>query len=324
VRAIELIPFGAEHVDAAAKLLAERHVRHRNLEPMLPERFEDPAAAREEIEALRLSDGASGAAAVAGDTLVGYLLGAPRADRETWGPNVWVEPAGHAASEPELVRDLYGAAAARWVEAGSTRHYGLVPAEPALVSAWFRTGFGQQHACGIQGTGRPTGAPAPGGPVLVRTATADDVDDLVELAPLLREHQARAPVFSAGPPLEPEDELRAEFLADLADSSIGTFVAEVDGRVVSSFVVCPVELSSTHTGLMRPPGAALLAWAASRPELRGSGAGLALTEACLSWAAAHGHPVIVTDWRVTNLLASRFWPRRGFRETFLRLYRSIP
>jgi hypothetical protein len=27
---------------------------------------------------------------------------------------------------------------------------------------------------------------------------------------------------------------------------------------------------------------------------------------------------------VTNLLASRFWPRRGFRTSFLRLYRSIP
>jgi hypothetical protein len=27
---------------------------------------------------------------------------------------------------------------------------------------------------------------------------------------------------------------------------------------------------------------------------------------------------------VTNLLASRFWPKRGFRTAFLRLYRSIP
>ena len=33
---------------------------------------------------------------------------------------------------------------------------------------------------------------------------------------------------------------------------------------------------------------------------------------------------MTTDWRMTNLLASRYWPRRGFRETFLRLYRSIP
>jgi hypothetical protein len=32
---------------------------------------------------------------------------------------------------------------------------------------------------------------------------------------------------------------------------------------------------------------------------------------------------MVTDWRI-NLLAPRFWPWRGFRETFLRLDRSIP
>ena len=30
---------------------------------------------------------------------------------------------------------------------------------------------------------------------------------------------------------------------------------------------------------------------------------------------------MVTDWRVTNLLSSRFWPRRGFRTSFLRLHR---
>src|SRR5207247_2520866 len=34
--------------------------------------------------------------------------------------------------------------------------------------------------------------------------------------------------------------------------------------------------------------------------------------------------LMVTDWRVTNLLASRFWPNRGLRSSVLRLYRSIP
>ena len=43
-----------------------------------------------------------------------------------------------------------------------------------------------------------------------------------------------------------------------------------------------------------------------------------------AWARERGHETMVVDWRVTNLLASRFWPRRGFRESFLRLYRSIP
>jgi GNAT superfamily N-acetyltransferase len=58
--------------------------------------------------------------------------------------------------------------------------------------------------------------------------------------------------------------------------------------------------------------------------VRGGGVGLRLTQAAFAWARARGHDVIVTDWRVTNLLSSRFWPARGFRTTFLRLYRSIP
>jgi hypothetical protein len=49
-----------------------------------------------------------------------------------------------------------------------------------------------------------------------------------------------------------------------------------------------------------------------------------MTTHVLAWAYAAGIPTMVTDWRMTNLLASRFWPKRGFRTTFLRLYRSIP
>ena len=73
-----------------------------------------------------------------------------------------------------------------------------------------------------------------------------------------------------------------------------------------------------------PPDSIDLANAATDPGLRGSGVGLALTAHALRWAQEHGYPTMITDWRMTNLLASRFWPRRGFRETFLRLYRSIP
>jgi len=41
-------------------------------------------------------------------------------------------------------------------------------------------------------------------------------------------------------------------------------------------------------------------------------------------ARDHGYETVITDWRMTNLQAARFWPRRGFREAFLRMYRSIP
>ena len=33
---------------------------------------------------------------------------------------------------------------------------------------------------------------------------------------------------------------------------------------------------------------------------------------------------MTTDWRSVNLLSSRYWPRRGFRPQYLRLYRAVP
>ena len=104
----EVVPFGDEHLEDAAALLAARHARHRQAEPLLSERYEDPAAARAEIELAWRADGASGAAALRDGRLAGYLIGAPRAAKE-WGENVWVEAAGHAVERAEDVRDLYAA-----------------------------------------------------------------------------------------------------------------------------------------------------------------------------------------------------------------------
>jgi ribosomal protein S18 acetylase RimI-like enzyme len=314
---LELRPFSDEFLDPAAELLAARHRAHRVAEPLLPARYEEPDAARAEVEAL-LTAGAAGALALRNGRVTGYLIGAPR-PVAVWGEHVWVELAGHAVEDAETLRDLYATAAARWVDEGRVQHYAMVPAtDAALVAAWFRVGFGQQHAGGIQET------PEAAWPEGVRLAAEPDVDALLELDPLLPDHQAQSPVFARGfPPGDPA-EVRAELLADLAKPEIGDLVAESDGVIVGAFQLVPVELSSVHSGLARPEGAVLLNWAATRPEVRGSGAGVTLTQAAFAWARERGYRVMVVDWRVTNLLASRFWPARGFRETFLRLYRHIP
>ena len=308
---LELRPFSDEHLAAAGALLAERHRRHRLAEPALPERF-DP---EEEVAAAWHRDDASGAVALRDGELVGYLVGAPR--DASWGENVWVEVAGQAVAESEIVRDLYGEAAVRWVDEGRTRHYAIAPNDSELLDAWARLSFGRQHAFGIS---EVRAEPWPDG---VRLAEPRDVDALLALAPKLGGHQARSPVFSDMRE-EDADELRAELEQEIASAEIGSLVAEVGGRVVGNFGVVPVERSSAHAGLARPPGACLLSFAITDPEVRGSGTGLALTSACFAWAHEAGYATMVTDWRVTNLLSSRFWPARGFRTTFVRLYRSIP
>lgn len=308
---LEIHPFSEEHLDGAAALLEARHRRHRDAEPLLGDSYDY----RSEIEAL---DDASGFAATRDGRVVGFLLGI-RKDDSRWGPNIWVEAAGHAVEEPEDIRDLYAAAAARWFDEGRTRHYVLAPAsDRELLESWARLSFGQQHAHGIRDV------PDAPWPESVRLATEDDIDVLVELSPLLVEHQARAPVFGIGLPRESEDEIRASILEDLPNPKIGDLVAEQNGRVVGAYQLAPVELSGSHTSLARPEGAVLLSWAATRPDVRGSGAGLALMDASFAWAQEQGYDTMVTDWRETNLLSSRFWPRRGFRRSFIRLYRSIP
>jgi ribosomal protein S18 acetylase RimI-like enzyme len=311
---LEIQPFSEEHLEAAGDLLAARHRLHRQAEPLLTE----PADYRAEVQMLAEGEGASGAVAMREERVVGSLLGVRKSDA-AWGPNVWVDPAGHAAEEAEDLRDLYAAAAGRWVDEGRTRHYAMAPATDApLVEAWYRLSFGQQHAFGAREIPED-----PGPTVGTRLAGPDDVDAIVELAPTLPDYQDLSPVFAQAP-RENEDELRAEISEDLKNPEIANIVAEVDGRVVGNLVVCPVTLSAAHSGVLRIDGSVLLAYAATAPAARGLGAGVAMTNAGFAWARERGYQTMVVDWRVTNLLSSRFWPRRGFRETFLRLYRSIP
>jgi GNAT superfamily N-acetyltransferase len=303
---MEIVPFAEEHLDAAAELLAARHKRHRSTFPQLPADLD----CRAEIAA-QLAEGASGAF-----TDGAYVLG-KSGPEDRWGPNIWIEAAGHAASDPERLRDVWGSAAAGWVEQGLRAHYVLVPAtDPDLLDAWFRLGFGAQHGHGL------IEIPEREWPDGVRQATTEDIDALVEIGPLLSRHQSQSPVFSSVPEQTPED-VRADVLDDFSLDGVANLVYEADGRIVGDFFVCPLEQSNAHSGLARPPGAAFLGFAITYPETRGTGAGVALTDACFAWARERGYETMVTDWRETNLLASRFWPRRGFRKTFLRLHRAI-
>jgi GNAT superfamily N-acetyltransferase len=303
---LELVPFADEHLEDAARLLGARHARHREAEPLLPE-LPDPLAA---VEKEWRTDGASGVFSPGA-----YLIAAPATVAGiTW---MRVGIAGQAIEgDREAMRDLYAAAAQRWVDEGHTSHAVFVPSfDSELVDAWFRLSFGASAALAMRET-------APEEPfeagVAIRPGTREDFDEAARLELEMSDAMRPAPSFS-NVPRQTQEELAAEWREDGDSDKYELFVAERDGRIVGHSL-----LYRRPPDLRVPADGIDLGQASTEPEARGTGVGRALTAHVIRWAYEHGYPVMTTDWRMTNLWASRFWPKRGFRTTFLRLYRAIP
>jgi GNAT superfamily N-acetyltransferase len=287
------------HREECGALLAERFARQRAAEKLLPE-VGDFAAHLPSTEGMVATRGGRVVAYVAGEVTDGVAR---------------CGFAGCAASEPEAIRDCFAALATEW---GTSRFAVAVPASDGnLVDAWFRLAFGCQFVWGVRET-------APAEPVdfggLVRHATRDDLDALAGFDKLLWDFQAGPPSFS-GITTPPLDELRAEWLETFDEAErYAPFVAERDGRVVGHLL-----LYRRPTGDLRVPESNLdLADAATLAAVRGTGVGLALVAHALRHAHEQGFRSLTVDWRSVNLLSSRFWPARGFRPQYLRLYRAVP
>jgi hypothetical protein len=252
---LEVLPFADEHLEDASTLLAARHARHREAEPLLPSRYEATEPAREELTAVWNAEGVSGAIAFSNGKAVGYLIGAPRSAEE-WGENVWVELAGHAVENAEDIRDLYAVAAAPWFDDGNRRHYVLVPGhDSALIDAWFRLGFGHQQGHGIREVPLRTEVRVPKG-FEIREPREEDIDQLVPVDLALSIHQGMSPVFSTRP-LQSVKEIKAEWSKTLVGDEEKLLMACADGRPVACWSVCDARHSRDFTGLGLPERAVI-------------------------------------------------------------------
>lgn len=295
-------------LDRAAEMLAERHARHREAEPLLPANVDF----RAQIESEWSVEGASGVISEHA-----YLFARPLSYGD--GDLTWMVAGigGHAVSgDPEHARDLYAAAAAAWAESGHERHGVFLPShDSALVDAWFRLSFGASGVLAM----RETVPEAPAAPVVaIRAGSPEDLELAARLDMAMSTSMVPSPSFSTLGS-STREQLVEEWSGTWEEEQFVHFVAELDGRAVAHIL-----LYNRPHDLRVPKDSIDLAAASTFPEARGSGAGRTLTEHVLHWAHEHGYPTMTTDWRMTNLLASRFWPKRGFRRTFLRLYRALP
>ena len=258
------------------------------------------------MDVVRVDDGAE---ARRNAQVVGRLVGELR-EEELRGRHVWAGLGDHFADEPELYRDLYAVAGQDWLDQGATSHYVVVPADEPVLEAWLGVAFAIQQVHGerqLDDVGEP---PAPDG-FTIRRGGLEDLAAAARIAPIITDLQMGAPVWSGL--VRPSDEqFRKNMREALADSQATWFLAERDGEPLGGLL------------LWADPGEPIsLDVAATLPEARGTGVGSALTAHALWWAKEQGYGRIKADWRVANLLASRFWPKRGFRPTAYRLVRYL-
>ncbi len=302
-------PFSDEHLAGAAELLAARQERHRAALPQVP--VGDPRAS---LEALWRMEGVSGVAALRDGRVAAFVL-AQVGDRRHFGQSAWVLHAGHAAEEGELLRDVYAAAAQGWVEAGVERHYVLVPAFEEALAPWYRLGFAHMHVEALRASGGFATATPAG--VTIRPGTRADLEIAEEIdLEIFRIHE-RSPSF-ARLALDREARRADWFETDLKEEGLHYLVAEAGGVLVGHTIIFRHE-----PALGFPENAATLASTAVRESLRGRGIGAALAAEILRLAADAGYRSVVTNWRMTNLSASRFWPALGFRPIYHRLHRTV-
>lgn len=321
---LQFIPLQPDHQPQAALLLAQRHQRDRLMFPELAARLADPAEAQKAIGAALARKQATGIAALDGERLVAYIIGDAVIDSLA-GRSAWVRTAGYAydpAVGVEVMRDLYAQLGTRWVRAGIFSHFALVLlSDPALVQAWFSLSFGIEQIHALLDLHAFTPTPLPVKPDLVlRQATGADREHLATMSDVIWRQQVQAPVWAIQPP-ESINENRNAWASQVDETEVVAWLAFLNGQVVGSQGYWPPDVVADDVTI--PDQSIYMSMAATRAAARGQGIGQRLTQYGLTQAQAKGYRYCITNWRSANLLASRFWPRQGFRPLVYRLVRRI-
>lgn len=280
--------------------------------------------ARQAIEATLAKPMTNGVAAFRDGKMVAYLIGEMVLD-QLWGRSAWVRMPGMAVAEGEsveVIRDLYAVLGERWLNFGIFFHFAVAPvADRELLDAWFRLSFGveQMYALLDLNTIDRFPAPTPAG-LEIRRIRPDDRGHLEYLSTVTWHHQIKAPCWGIHLP-ERQAQHRKDY-GDLVDDDEGIiWLALLDGEPVGLQGYWP--MPGTPDDMLAGTDTIELACAATVEAVRGQGINTALTRQGITHARELGYRYCQTDWRSTNLLSSRFWPKQGFVPVSYRLVRRI-
>jgi GNAT superfamily N-acetyltransferase len=319
----ESLPFTNEMIPDAGRLLAQRHTCNRKNLPLLPARFEDPQITTKAVETLWQKKLKNGYAALRDGKLIAYLLG--ELVVQPWGRCGYVYLSGYALGEgekPSVLQDLYSLLGNDWVNKGCFNHYlYLSAADDQVIEALFDLGFGKERVDALMDlvTLAVPKMKEPAG-MAIRRAGPGDNEHLGSLSDIIFRALANPPYWHPTVP-EDWDELH-EGWSELADDQEWTIWVALENDEALGTVGFRPEWEE-DTQMLVSPRTVYLSVAATKTEARGRGISTVLTWHGLAQARKDGFEICYTNWISPNLLASRFWPRFGFKDVAYRLVKRI-
>jgi len=320
---VELKPFTQDMLSEASVLLAKRHLRNRQINPLLPVHFEKQKVTQEALSALWQKKFKNGYAAFRSGVMVAYLLGDFAV--QPWGRCGYVYLPGYALAENEsasTLQDLYVLLGNDWVKKGIFSHGLYVSAaDTEVIQTLFDTGFGKERVDALLDL-RTLDFPEIEKPenITVRQADEGDSEKLGEMSDIISLALADPPYWHPTVP-EDFDELREGWSELAEDKGWTVWLALEEDKPIGTIGFTSQEESVTD--MLASPHSLYLSVAATKHQARGRGISTYLTWNGLKRARQAGFEICYTNWISPNLLASRHWPRYGFKDVAFRLSKRI-
>lgn len=304
---MNVLPFQADHIGAAAELLA---ATHRGNTPAPTAVVWDP-----EIGAQAISNEVGGGpafAAVEHDKLVGYMVSNLASHP---GPSrVRITDLFHATDVSRArtaYRALWEAMAEALTGFGCFEHRITVLAEPSVaLQAHFELGFGIDQIKGI----RPASAAVSTdtSPLTTEEAAPADLDALVGLSIELSKYHSRPPMLA--PVLMNVPASRADLRSSITDQDRVVVVIRRDGRPIAMMQAQPDR---------RYPHTLTIYQNVVTESLRSTGIGSTMLRDLLAWAAKRAYHYCAVGWTSANLVSDSFYRAHRFQPIRYELVRRI-
>lgn len=307
------------HISHMANLLYDRQKREINHYPFLENQVFDLSKIKSNLVYIFTQETILGYVAYLGNEMVAYLF-ARKIESRYHGMMAYVPYIGLAIKEEapmDILRFLYKEASQLWLNNNCRYHSVFVPlADYKYKEAFLNLAFHieQVHACLELEQYMPFEIKEA---TSIRVAKKDDQSLLGKMSCIISDYQVQSPVYLSID-RDIKEQRRKAFENLVNEDDVIVFIAGEGNQGLGYF-----ELEYLNQSLMIPNQSIELTVAGVFKEYRNNNVGKSLMNTSVNYLLDHGFKYLMTDWKVTNLAASRFWPKCKFIPLAYRMVREI-